>query len=123
MGSSAILKTENDDKYCFIWSILASLHPCNIHHPERVSNYGQYINELNIQGSDFTNGFKCSDVPKFEKLNNLSINIFELRLYQDQNKWKHKLTPIEISENKSDRVVDSLFYKNHYVLIKNILTN
>ena len=27
--SSAILNIENNDKYCFLWSILAKLHPCN----------------------------------------------------------------------------------------------
>ena len=27
--SNAILNIENNDKYCFIWSILAKLHPCN----------------------------------------------------------------------------------------------
>ena len=59
---NAILNTENNDKFCFVWSILASLHPCNKNHPNRVSNYKQYFNELNIQGFDFTNGFKCSDV-------------------------------------------------------------
>ena len=37
LRSNAILNIENDDKYCFIWSILASLHPCNLNHPNRVS--------------------------------------------------------------------------------------
>ena len=36
---SAFLIIENNDKYCFLWSILASLHPCNNNHPNRVSNY------------------------------------------------------------------------------------
>ena len=67
LRSSAILNIENDDKYCFLWSILAYLHPCNNNHPNRVSSYRQYLNELNIEGFDFTNGFKCSDVHKFEK--------------------------------------------------------
>ena len=31
------------------------------------------------------NGFKCSDVHKFNELGNLSVNIFELIFYQDQN--------------------------------------
>ena len=106
LRSNAVLNFENIDKYCFIWSILASLHPCNNNHPNRVSNYKQYFNELNIQGFDFTKGFKCSDVQKFNELNNLSINIFEIILYQDQNKWRHKLIPIEISKNSSDRVND-----------------
>ena len=57
LRSNAILNIENNNKHCFIWSILASLHPCNNIHPNRVSNYGQYFNELNIHGFDFTNGF------------------------------------------------------------------
>ena len=120
LRSNAILNIENNDKYCFLWSILAWLHPCNNNHPNRVSNYKQYFNELNIQDFDFTNGFKCRDVHKFNELNNLSVNIFELNFYQDQNQWKHKLIPIEISKNNSDRVIDLAIYKNHYVLIKKL---
>ena len=59
------------------WSILARLHPCDIIHPNRVSNYKKHFNELNINGFDFSNGIRCSDVHKFNELNNLSINIFE----------------------------------------------
>ena len=106
LRSNAILNIENNAKYCFIWSILVSLHPCKNTHPNRVSNYRQYFNDLNIQGVDFTNGFKCSDVHKFIEINNLSINIFELNFYQDQNKSKHKLIPVEIHENDSDRHID-----------------
>ena len=91
LRSNAILNVENIDKYCFLWSILASLHPCSNNHPNRVSNYKQYFNELNINGFDFSRGFRCSDVLEFNELNNLSINIFELNFYQDQNQWKHKL--------------------------------
>ena len=72
--SSAILNFENNDKYCFIWSISASLLPCENDHPDRVSKYNLYFNELNIDCFDFTNGFKCCDMHKFEKLNSLSIN-------------------------------------------------
>ena len=57
LRSNAILNIENNDKYCVLWSKLASLHPCNNNHPNRVSNYRQHFNELNIQDFDFTNGF------------------------------------------------------------------
>ena len=120
LRSSAILNIENNDKHCFVWSVLASLYPCTNNHPNRVSNYRQYINELNIQDFNFTNGFKCRDVQKFNELNNLSVNIFELVFYQEQNQWKLKLIPIEISKNNSDRVIDLAIYKNHYVLIKKL---
>ena len=114
------MNIENIDKYCFIWSILASLHRCNTIHPNRVSNYKQYFDELNINGFDFANGFKCSNVHKFNELNNLSVNMFELIFYQDQKKWRHELIPIAVSKSNSDRVIDLAIYKNHYVLIKNL---
>ena len=120
LRSNAILNIENNDKYCFLWSILAHLHPSNITHPTRVKNYLQYFNELNIDGFDFTNGFKCSDIHKFNELNNLSVNEYELNFYQDGSKWKHNLIPIESSKNESDKVVDLLIYKNHYALIKKL---
>ena len=97
LRSSAILNIENDDNYCFLWSILAHLHPCENSHPNRVSNYRDYLNELKTDGSDFP--FKTSDVSKFEEMNNLAINIFELQFHQEGVNWKHKLIPIEVSEN------------------------
>ena len=57
---------------------------------------------------------------RFEKLNNLSINIYELNFYQDGDKWKHNLIPIEIRKNNSDRVIDLLIYKSPYALIKKL---
>ena len=120
LRSNAILNIQNNDKYCFIWSILASLHPCENTHPSRVNNYIQYFNELNFQSFDFTNGFKCNDVHRFNELNKLSVNLFELNFNQDGDKWKHNLIPIEISENDSDKVIDLLIYKNHYALIKKL---
>ena len=77
LRSNATLNIENNDKFCFLWSISAYLHPCNNNHLNRVSNYKQYFNELNIQGFDISNGFRCSDVHEFKELNNLSVNIFE----------------------------------------------
>ena len=38
----------------------------------------------------------------------LSINIFEINFYQDKNNWKHNLIPIEISQNDSDRDIDTI---------------
>ena len=83
LRSSALINNKNNDIHCFIWSILASLHPCENDHANRVSNYKQYFDELNIEGFDSTIGFKCSDMHRFGKLNNLSITVYELSFYQD----------------------------------------
>ena len=120
LRTNAILIFQNNDKYCFIWSILASLHTCENDHPNRVLNYIQYFNKLNFQSFDLTNGFKCSDVHRFNELNFLSLNIYEINFYQDGDKWKHNLIPIEISKNESDNVFDLVIYKNHYAVIKKL---
>ena len=57
---------------------------------------------------------------RFEKLNILSVNLYELIFYQYGDKGKHNLIPIEVSKNESDKVFDSLIYKNHYALIKKL---
>ena len=48
LRSNALINIKNTDKYCFIWSMLASLHPCDNDHPNRLSNYKQNFNELNF---------------------------------------------------------------------------
>ena len=115
LRSNSILSIGNIDKHCSLWLIVAYLHPCINNHLNRVSNYKQFYNKLNI-----TNGSKCSDVHKFNELNKLSINIFELKIYQDQNKWRHKLIPVEVNKNTADRVIDLLNYENHHALIKKL---
>ena len=68
LRNSATLKIQNDDKYCFPWSILAHLHAIaesETGHATRVSNYRQQFDGLIIHDFDFTNGFKCSDGHNF----------------------------------------------------------
>ena len=48
LRSTTTLDFAKDDKYCFLWSLLAHLPPCNVSHPNRVSNYREYFKELNI---------------------------------------------------------------------------
>ena len=43
---------QNNDKKCFLWSTLASLHPVQLrNHPTRVSKYQEYEHELNMSGN------------------------------------------------------------------------
>ena len=38
LRSNALINIINNDKNCFIWSLLAYLHSCEISHPSRVKN-------------------------------------------------------------------------------------
>ena len=114
--TSSILNIQNNDTYCFLWSILANLHPVN-KDPQRVTKYIPYQKELNIADIDFTNSMKIADVDKFEN-NQLSINVFEYVTEEDND---YKLVPLYISKNiENRRIKDLILYKNHYILLKKL---
>ena len=93
-----------------MWTFLVFLHFRENSHPSRVKVYRQYFDDLNLEGFDFTNGLKCSDVHAYKKLNNLSKNMFKINFYQDGGKWKHDLILIESSKNEPDKVIEFLKY-------------
>ena len=55
LRSSALLSFKKDDIYCFLWSIVALLHPCENSDPNRVPNYKRKFDELNNDGFHFSN--------------------------------------------------------------------
>ena len=112
------LNIQNKDTYCFLWSIIANIHPVD-KDPQRVSKYIPYKNELNINNIDFTNGMKITDIDKFENLNNqLAINVFE---YLEEEENDYKLVHLYISKNiENRRIIDLILYKNHYILLKKL---
>ncbi|XP_044014000.1 pheromone-processing carboxypeptidase KEX1-like [Aphidius gifuensis] len=60
------------DNYCFIWSVLAAMH--KVPHPNRVTSYERYMNDLNLDGITFPMSW-CK-IKQFEKNNNLKINVY-----------------------------------------------
>ena len=89
----AIINIKNNDNECFKWSILAHLHPVE-KNPQRVSNYKQYKDELNFDGINFP--VKLSDIPKFEKLNKMSINVLASRGKEIFSVHRSKQTEIPV---------------------------
>ena len=57
---------------------------------------------------------KIKDIPTFERLNNLNINVFELSA-NDKS-----LSPKYVNKNYYDEQIDLLLYENHYCLITNL---
>ena len=46
----AIVNVQNDDHLCFVYSVLAHLHPAMNRNAQRVNNYKRYLNTLNYDG-------------------------------------------------------------------------
>ena len=74
-SSTSVINPQNDDNYCFLWSILAHKYKVDTHR-ERVSHYKKHLHDLN-QG-DIQFPMKIKDIPTFKRLNNLNIKVFEL---------------------------------------------
>ncbi|XP_071057056.1 uncharacterized protein [Onthophagus taurus] len=68
------IKNHEDDA-CLAWCLTAALHPTNLHH-DRTTSYPHYSQVLNLRGITFPITLK--DIINVEKLNNLSINVYEL---------------------------------------------
>ena len=99
-NNKSIINIKNVDQFCFLWCILAHLCPVE-------DNKSRTFDKLNLEGLEFP--MKVKDIPKFEKLNNLNVKVFELT--------KTVLTPIHINMNYDQPQTDLLLFENHYCLI------
>lgn len=120
----ACLNIQNDDENCFLYCILASLHPVGENsHPERVNNYVPFMSELNL--SNITIPMKVKDITKFENQNNISVNVFGYEQEeQSDGEIKSTVISMRVTEKKDARHHVNVLYfnegcKSHYVLVKN----
>ena len=111
-NSKAVISIQNDDDKCFLWSLLAYLYEAN-HNRQRIEHYIPYESEFNMNGITYPVAIK--DVPKFEKQNNISVNVFG---YEDG------YYPLYISRNQKEKHVNLLLIekggKTHYCLITDL---
>ena len=110
-NSTSVVNIQNNDNYCFLWSVLAHKYKVE-NHREKVSHYKNHFHEIN-QG-DIQFPMKIKDIPTFERLINLNINVFELSANDET------LSPKYVNKNYYDEHIDLLLYENHYCLITNL---
>ena len=111
-NTKSVVNIQNKDHKCFMWSILAYLHPAH-KTPQRVSKYQPFQDELTFQGIDFP--VKLQDISKFETQNQISVNVFGY----DPEHW---IYPLRITKAEHQKHVDLLYVvdkeNSHYCLIK-----
>ena len=110
----SILNIKNQDHRCFVYSVLAKLHP-NVAVPDLASSYLEYEKELNLTGLTFP--MTLAQIDKFERQNRkISVNVFG---------FEHsEIIPLRITKHTTrQKHVNLLFIKTqrlaHYCLIKN----
>ena len=104
----ASVNVQNNDNQCFKYAILSALHPSE-RNCFRVNNYRQFENELNFADIEFP--VKLKDIPKFEILNNISVNVYMLRKYGA----KYEVSLCHIITHKKEKHVNLLLMQDFYI--------
>lgn len=112
--SRGIVNIQNSDQKCFLWSILAALHPV-LNHAERVSHYQKYEHELNMKGIEYP--MSLMKMEKFEKQNEISVNVFG---FEDGEIFPLFLTKLENGYKEVDLLYLSNEEKSHFCWIKDL---
>ena len=117
-----IVNIVNTDNKCFIWSILAYLHPVTSHRT-RVNNYKEYENSLDMSGIQYP--VELKDIPKFTRQNNISVSVFGWHHMDDQDEFISGLYPLHIPKEQLGTHINLLLYQDwndntHYCLIQDL---
>ena len=118
--TKAVINVKSDDEKCFLWSILAALHPAK-EEVNELFNYKKYKNEIKIKKFPVC----IKDIPKIEKDNDLIINVYDCKPKSKSNGevavniGQYEIEPLYLSEDyDSEDAIDILYYKGHYMYLK-----
>lgn len=117
----SIINVKNDDHYCFAWAIVSALFPAR--KPE-VALYPHFNTVLNLNGLSFP--MKLKDIPKFEEINDISINVYGVETVFVDGKVNYEVNgPLHYTKSKRDLHINLLLLTNenggaHYCWIKSM---
>ena len=118
-AKKAVVNPNNKDKKCFLWAVLAAIYRLE-NHPERVSQYRQYENQLNFDGIEFPVQADEVIFRRFERQNPaIALCIMEWR--------NHRPSPIYVTDKEvaeGRQMIDLLLISDgenqHYCWVKNL---
>ncbi|XP_053209837.1 uncharacterized protein LOC128393666 [Panonychus citri] len=97
--------------HCFKWAVLIALHP-QATHRQRVSKYKKFEKWYKFRDIDPITPF--SQINRFEKRNNVSINVYTLTLCK-----KPKVVPLKINKDRKTSHINLFLFNDHYFHITN----
>ncbi|KYN22663.1 hypothetical protein ALC57_04933 [Trachymyrmex cornetzi] len=97
----AVVSVKSMDNACFAWSVVAALYPAKSH-VDRKSSYPHCTAVLNLTNIEFPMILK--DIPKFERLNAVSINVYGI-----ENK---QILPLRLTGDKKEKHVNLLYLQD-----------
>ena len=113
-SKNGIINMKNEDDECFKWCVTRALNPVKDHSYRITKELIEQSEELDWSGIEFPVAADANVISKFERNNNISINVFG---------YETDLYPLYISKHECDTCVDLLLISDgenkHYCWIKN----
>ena len=117
VSKRATINVMNKDHECFKWSVLSALFPAKKNF-ERVGNYKKHQGKLDFSGISYPT--PLSDIPKFERRNKISINVYGYTMQKEKlkgdlflkSKLGSKETKKEIQANRKEWASTYLLQKS-----------
>ncbi|VEN41876.1 unnamed protein product [Callosobruchus maculatus] len=109
----ACVNVKNNDNACFAWAVMSALY-CVDKNSCRTTSYPNPWNVLQFSDSDMP--MQLGNIHKFEKLNDISINVFGLELIENKKKTKHfyRTVPVRLTNSKRGKHVNLLLAQDKY---------
>ncbi|CAH1986921.1 unnamed protein product [Acanthoscelides obtectus] len=120
----SVISIQNNDNYCFLWSVVSALYPAE-KNVARQSSYPHFSRILKYDNIRFPIHLK--DIPKFEIMNKLGINVFTL-----VGNRMNEVVPLILSKTNFTPKINLLMFSNndvcnwnadtiyHFAYIKNL---
>ena len=106
----AVINMKNDDNQCGKWAITRALNPVDRDSERITKKLKTQAEKYNWNGIEFP--MKLEDIPKFEKNNNVNVNVFG---YDGKNVYTRRLSKTEHKET-----ANLFLYNEHYGVVKNL---
>jgi len=120
--NNGIINIQNNDDWCFSWSVLGALHPVKVH-PERNPHqlYGSFVEELNMEDIPIPVPVSTPVYKKFEENNpEISLCVYE---WHNQNECL-EFRYVSERRGKEYKQVNLLVIteddRSHYCIIKDL---
>ncbi|KAL6421596.1 hypothetical protein ACFW04_014325 [Cataglyphis niger] len=125
MRAGCYVEIPQEIKQCFAWAVVAALYPVE-KHAERSSRYPHYTAVLNLKNLEFP--MNLNGITRFERLNDISINVYTLRDKKNKKNKKRDIVPFRLTDNKREKHVNLLYLNDatrrgnatHFAWIKNL---
>ena len=108
----AVINMENDDDQCFKWAVTRALNPVE-NNPQRIKKILKTQAEK-YNWNDIGFPTKLKDIHKFEKNNNININVFSF-----DNETK-KVYTLRLSKTDHKESINLFLYDEHYGVVKDL---